>query len=118
MCGKTIIQTLEYDRDDVTIRRSGSRLRYILVVDAGPLSVQKVVPFCEPILVRNHTTAGPGKNSTYPVRPSYKNGPCPDPSLVPPVGLDCEPRPERKHPQISLVTWDVSASVYQIFIDA
>ena len=84
MCGKTMIQTHEYEHDDVIIRPSGSRLRYILVVDTGPLSVQKVVPFCEPILVRKHTTAGPGKYSTYPVRPTYKNGPFPDPSFGPP----------------------------------
>ena len=84
MRGKTLIQTHEYEHDDVRIRPSGSRLRYILVVDTGPVSVQKVVPFCEPILVRKHTTAGPGKNSTYPVRPTYKNGPFPDPSFGPP----------------------------------
>ena len=84
MCGKTMIQTHEYEVDDVIIRPSGSWLRYILVVDTGPLSVQKVVPFCEPILVRKHTTAGPGKYSTYPVRPTYKNGPFPDPSFGPP----------------------------------
>lgn len=84
MRGKTLIQTHEYEHDDVIIRPCGSRLRYILVVDTGPLSVQKVVPFCEPILVRKHTTAGPGKDSTYPVRPTYKNGPFPDPSFGPP----------------------------------
>ena len=84
MRGKTLIQTHEYEHDDVRIRPSGSRLRYILVVDTGPVSVQKMVPFCEPILVRKHTTAGPGKYSTYPVRPTYKNGPFPDPSFGPP----------------------------------
>ena len=43
MCGKTMIQTHEYEHDDVIIRPSGSWLRYILVVDTGPVSVQKVV---------------------------------------------------------------------------